>query len=50
MSQLEKLRVSFVEGILYRSNKDTQRKVYETAALNATRYSLFAKKQLGGKN
>ena len=32
--------------LLYRSNKDAQRKVYETAALNATRQSLFTKKQL----
>ena len=32
--------------LLYRSNKDAQRKVYETAALNAMRYSLFTKKQL----
>jgi len=41
---------SFIcRGYLYRSNKDAQRKVYETAALNVTRYSLFTKKQLEGE-
>ena len=44
MSQLEKSKVLFAEDTY--SNKDAQRKVYETAALNAMRYSLFTKKQL----
>ena len=35
--------------LIYRSNKDAQRKVYETAALNVNRYSLFKKKQLEGE-
>ena len=47
MSQQGKLKVLFAENTY--TNKDAQRKVYETAALNVTRYSLFTKKQLEGE-
>ena len=36
-------------GYLYRSVKDAQKRVSETAALNVTRYSLFTKKQFKGE-
>ena len=39
----------FCRGYLYRSNKDAQKRVHETAALNTTRYSLFTKKQFEGE-
>ena len=43
---------SFIcRGYLYRSNKkDAQKKVYETAVLNVTRYSLFTKSSLKEKS
>ena len=36
-------------GYLYRSNKEAQKRVNETAALNVTRYSLFTKTQFEGE-
>ena len=39
----------FCRGYLYSSNKDAQKRVHETAALNTTRYSLFTKKQFEGE-
>ena len=41
---------SFIcQGYLYRSNKEAQKRVNETAAFNVTRYSLFIKKQFEGE-
>ena len=49
MENIVQIESFICRGYLYRSNKEAQKRVNETAAFNVTRYSLFIKKQFEGE-